>query len=83
MELLEAVSRARQTGLADVAKEELFKALASSKPTDDRDDTANAREARRQARLRALAPSSGIWDGDPDKPKDGVAYQEEMRAEWS
>lgn len=38
--------------------------------------------ARRAARRAALKGSQGIWEGEPGKPKDGVKYQEEMRAEW-
>ena len=38
--------------------------------------------ARRAARKAALMGSQGIWEGEPGKPKDGVKYQEEMRAEW-
>jgi hypothetical protein len=38
--------------------------------------------ARRAARRAALKHSQGIWSGEPGKPKDGVQYQEGMRAEW-
>jgi hypothetical protein len=38
--------------------------------------------ARRAQRLAVLQGSSGIWPGEPGKPKDGVYYQEEMRSEW-
>ncbi len=41
-----------------------------------------AAEARRQARLAALSRSCGIWAGDPDTPRDGVIYQQKLRAEW-
>jgi hypothetical protein len=40
-----------------------------------------AKEDRRQARLVILMRSSGIWSGEPNKPRDGLAYQEELRAE--
>ena len=36
----------------------------------------------RARRLKALMTMQGIWKGDPDKPQDGVAYQQEVRAEW-
>jgi hypothetical protein len=41
-----------------------------------------AKEDRRQTRLAILMRSSGLWAGEPNKPKDGLAYQEELRAEW-
>lgn len=41
-----------------------------------------AKENRRQARLAILMRSSGIWAGEPNKPRNGIAYQEELRAEW-
>lgn len=83
MAQLEAMARERRTDPAAIAKAELLKMLipaasASAGP----DDADAAKHARRSARLAALAPSSGIWTGEPNKPKDGVAYQEEMRAEW-
>lgn len=36
----------------------------------------------RATRLEALMRMQGIWKGDPDQPQDGVAYQQEVRAEW-
>lgn len=41
-----------------------------------------AKEERRRARLAVLMRSSGIFKGDPGKPKDGLIYQNELRAEW-
>lgn len=41
-----------------------------------------AKEERRKQRLAILMRSNGIFAGDPGKPKDGVAYQNELRAEW-
>ena len=41
-----------------------------------------AKEQRRLARLAILMRSNGIFAGDPNKPKDGLAYQKELRAEW-
>ncbi|MES2074084.1 MAG: hypothetical protein V4462_00560 [Pseudomonadota bacterium] len=41
-----------------------------------------AQEDRRQSRLAILMRSSGIWGGEPNKPKDGLAYQAALRAEW-
>lgn len=39
-------------------------------------------QARRDARKAAMTHSFGMWKDDPTKPKDGVAYQKKMRAEW-
>lgn len=39
------------------------------------------RQLARARRLEALMSMQGIWKGDPDKPQDGVAYQQEVRAE--
>lgn len=41
-----------------------------------------AKEDRRQTRLAILMRSSGLWAGEPNKLKDGLVYQEELRAEW-
>ena len=38
-----------------------------------------AQEERRRARLAILMRSSGIFAGDPGKPKDGLIYQNELR----
>lgn len=39
-------------------------------------------QARRDARKAAMTHSFGMWKDDPTKPKDGVAFQKKMRAEW-
>ncbi|MGV7209159.1 hypothetical protein ACLB1G_15030 [Oxalobacteraceae bacterium A2-2] len=39
-------------------------------------------QARRNSRKAAMTHSFGMWKDDPTKPKDGVAYQKEIRAEW-
>lgn len=87
MERLEAVARARHTDPVGFIRAEVLKALTPGgtppvgivtiPPSD-----AKTREDRRQARLAVLMRSNGIWAGDPNKPKDGLAYQEELRAEW-
>lgn len=41
-----------------------------------------AKEERRKRRLAILMRSNGIFAGDPGKPKDGLVYQKELRAEW-
>jgi hypothetical protein len=91
MALLEAVARARHVQPADVLKAE---ALKLSAPTDILPGGAvhkvalsispenEAREQRRQARLTILMRSNGIFSGKQDKPKDGLVYQKELRAEW-
>lgn len=38
--------------------------------------------AARAKRLALLMTMHGIWKNDPDKPQDGLAYQQEVRAEW-
>lgn len=35
-----------------------------------------------QARFAALMASSGIWNGEASIPKDGLRYQQKLRAEW-
>lgn len=39
-------------------------------------------DAARAKRLAAIMSVHGMWKGDPDKPRDAVEYQREMRAEW-
>ena len=39
-------------------------------------------ESSQAARRAALLPAFGTWVDDDTKPKDGVAYQKAMRAEW-
>lgn len=36
----------------------------------------------RAKRFAAIMSVHGIWQADPGKPRDGVDYQREMRAEW-
>ncbi len=45
-------------------------------------DAEAAKRSRRKLRLAALMESSGIWAGEPGKPRDGMVYQQELRAEW-
>lgn len=45
-------------------------------------DEQAAKQARRSARRAALMKSSGIWAGQPNKARDGMIYQRELRAEW-
>jgi hypothetical protein len=39
-------------------------------------------EARRRRLRAALAAAEGLWKDRQDVPKDGVEYQEQLRAEW-
>jgi hypothetical protein len=39
-------------------------------------------EAARQQRLQAISLIAGLWAKRADAPKDGLAYQEALRAEW-
>ncbi len=39
-------------------------------------------DAGRQRRLLAVSKIFGLWKYRPDTPKNGLQYQEEIRAEW-
>lgn len=39
-------------------------------------------EERRRRRIAALKAAEGLWKHRTDLPKDGVEYQEQLRAEW-
>lgn len=39
-------------------------------------------EERRAARLAILQQGGPLWEGEPGKPKDGLVYEQELRAEW-
>ncbi len=45
-------------------------------------DADQSLEQRRQVRFAILMRSHGIFAGDSNKPKDGLVYQNELRAEW-
>ena len=40
-------------------------------------------DLRRRARMAILKSTRGSWAGEVGEPKDGVFYQEKMRAAWS
>ena len=42
-------------------------------------DTLKERRAKRFAILQGDGP---LWTGEPGKPKDGLVYEQELRAEW-
>jgi len=52
------------------------------KQRDQVEAAENALRARQQTRLNALMPSRGIWAGDTGTPKDGLLYEQKLRAEW-
>ncbi len=84
---LEAAAHALHTDPAAMVKAHLLEAIQQSAKERDEviapwDDSPEAKRARRHARLLALSASSGIWPGERDKPKDGLVYQEDLRAEW-
>lgn len=39
-------------------------------------------EERRAARLAMLEQGGPLWEGEPGKPRDGLIYEQELRAEW-
>lgn len=39
-------------------------------------------EQRRAARLAILQGDGPLWSGEEGKPKDGLLYEKELRAEW-
>jgi membrane-associated protease RseP (regulator of RpoE activity) len=98
MATLEAVARARRVAPAEVLKVEAIRGLRQVVTDIMADNVAieglvhmistndvtpdEAKEQRRQARLAVLMRSNGIFAGDKDKPKDGLVYQKELRAEW-
>ena len=42
----------------------------------------NTLEERRAARLAILLHGGPLWAGEEGKPKDGLVYEQELRAEW-
>ncbi|MYM75560.1 hypothetical protein GTP55_22595 [Duganella sp. FT109W] len=75
---VEALARERQVQPAEVLKSAALK-IAQSPPQPDTDE---AKEQRRQARFAILMRSHGMLAGDQSRPKDGLVYQNELRAEW-
>lgn len=86
MILLEAAANARGIDPNNINKTQLLELLAQVEAATNTNAPA-ARDAgtvpsARARRLEALMKMHGIWKGDPDKPQDGAAYQQEIRAEW-
>jgi hypothetical protein len=71
MAVLHSAARARSIDPTHMTKLQLLNLLTAQKPS-----------AARAKRLAAIMSVHGIWKDDPTKPKDGVDYQREMRAEW-
>jgi hypothetical protein len=46
------------------------------------DSISSAEQDDKAKRWAAIMATHGMWKGDPTKPKDAVAYQREVRAEW-
>lgn len=44
--------------------------------------TLESQDERRRRRTAALKVAEGLWKDRTDIPKDGVEYQEQLRAEW-
>lgn len=66
------------TSTASAVDEPVTSVLAE---TENSDPMILAEEARAK-RKAAIMRMHGIWKDDPTKPKDPVAYQREVRAEW-
>ena len=54
----------------------------NARPTAKLDLSGLTLAERRAKRFALLQNSSGIWAGEPGKPRDGLMYQQELRAEW-
>ena len=82
MAKLEAIARELRVEPADVLKAAAIRSLTTNGTvmTGIPVSQDEAKEQRRQARLAILMRSHGIFDGDKDKPKDGLVYQKELRA---
>lgn len=77
----QAEARASNTGPEDIiarAAHEL------SVPWDAPIQTATGEtlEERRAKRFAILQGDGPLWIGEPGKPKDGLVYEQELRAEW-
>lgn len=89
MARIEEVARSRKVDAANVLKVEALRAAAKYRVANDNApeapvaaEASTTAEQRRQARLAVLMRSHGIFAGEPGKPKDGLIYQNELRAEW-
>jgi len=62
--------------------EEMERLLAAANAVRAIDQHSLPADDTRAKRLAAIMSVHGIWKDDPTKPKDPVAYQREVRAEW-
>lgn len=62
--------------------QEMERLLAAANAAPAVDQHSLPADAARAKRLAAIMSVHGIWKDDPTKPKDPVAYQREVRAEW-
>lgn len=88
---LEAIARAEDRAPEEVAQEYLsilLNAKAKDKilpPSPSKEIVAKDNaddEQDRQRRREAVGYIFGLWKNRDDTPKDGVAYQKAIRAEW-
>jgi hypothetical protein len=78
--------RSRTLGLRALRRRTHWEtSLAVSPPSgaEARPSTELNGDAERQRRLAAASKILGLWTGRSDTPKDGVAFQKALRAEWS
>ncbi|MBV6324639.1 hypothetical protein [Duganella violaceipulchra] len=73
---VEIMEKQHQAGLVASAK------AASIKTAGEASGAAITGAAARAKRLAAVMSVHGMWKNDPDKPRDAIAYQREVRAEW-
>lgn len=50
--------------------------------TPNPEATTESKEEHRRRRVSALKAAEGLWKNRTDVPKDGIEYQEQLRAEW-
>ncbi|KQQ47390.1 hypothetical protein ASF61_01700 [Duganella sp. Leaf126] len=73
LEMLQSLAVARGIAPAGMTRRQLLEAISNGP-----DAAANLERSRR---LAAVMSVHGTWKGDPDKPRDAVEYQKEIRAE--
>ncbi|MYM23411.1 hypothetical protein GTP46_12215 [Duganella sp. FT135W] len=82
MRKIEAAARAHQLDPQSMTAKQLVLALGAGNSVAEAQSHNASTEAKRAKRLAAIMSMHGIWKDDPSKPKDPVAYQREVRAEW-
>ena len=76
---IETEAREKRLSTEMVIAMKLKDSLQNVHPADVTGDTLEARRAKRLAILQGDGP---LWTGEPGKPKDGLLYEQELRAEW-